>query len=540
MFTTAVCWSCGAAAKPSPSLASLLEPPPTSSSPDMLRLVNSNDAPLDSDISCVQQLISDDEYRLNALDEEILSLQTTLAQLTQRRSEITDSLRGHRAILSPVRRVPPELICEIFDFATAETRRNPGDRPPWWVGFISRPWRYYLLSYPPLWSSLTVPASTRFRPDTWINARVFELQAQLMRCGMALLHIYWSNVGTTVPDSRMLDLILPRSNSWRTVSFDIDKGDVDTVLDWLEPVRGRLDRLEKLEVLYNLCTFPDVFTAAPNLRHVALPSITTSNHSSSLAYQTSVPLPWGQITQYSGKCPFAQQLDILQAAPNLSDCVLDINEDFRFVAPKHHTVLLPRLRRLHSDRLGWFLPVVAPGLEELCFLQSMWLIPLIGPFVHQLSCTLQRLDLWRCPLSSELITTLRDLPSLTYLLIQNDRHDEPDGVAFFTAMSTAGTSPTICPLLTSMAYGYVHWKSRASHDSFVLMARSRFGANSVHPSGTSFASLRLLSISSAPYSDYSPPGAEIKARVQSLQDEGFNVAFLGKGETAEYLRRRKI
>ncbi|KAF7346633.1 F-box domain-containing protein [Mycena sanguinolenta] len=523
MLSAAVCWSCGAAAKPSPSLASLLEPPPLNPSPDILRLVNSNDAPLDSDISCVQQLISDAEDRLHALDEHILSLQTTLAQLVQRRSEITDSLCGHRAILSPVRRVPPELICEIFDFATAENRGSPRDRPPWWVGFISRPWRYYALGYPALWSSLTVPASKRFRPDTWIDARFFELETQLLRCGAASLHIHWSNVSTTSPNSRILDLILPRSNSWCTVSFDIDKH--DAALDWLEPVRGRLDSLEKLEVLYNLCTFPTVFTTAPNLRHVALPLITTYNDSSSLSYQASVPLPWGQITQYSGKCPFAEQLDILRAAPNLSDCALDIKEDFRFVPPKNATVILPRLRRLYSDRLGCFLPIVAPGLEEFCSLQSMWLIPLIIPFVRQLSCTLQRLLLWRCPLSSELITTLRDLPSLTYLLIQNDRHDESDGVAFFAAMSTSGTSTAICPVLTSMVFGCVHWESRASHDAFVLMVRSRFGANLIPPSGTRFPFLHLLS--TAPYSDHSSPGAEIKARIQSLQDEGFNVAFLG-------------
>ncbi|KAJ6462175.1 hypothetical protein C8R45DRAFT_940988 [Mycena sanguinolenta] len=506
MFTAPVCWSCGAGPKPSPSLASLLEPPPLGLSPDMTHLVNSNDAPLDSDISCVQQLISDAGDRLHALDEEILALQTTLAQLVQRRSEIDDSLRGHRAILSPVRRVPPELICEIFDFATAENRGNLGDKPPWWVGFISRSWRQYALGYPLLWSSLTIPASQRFRPESWINARFSELEAQLLRCGTALLRVHWWNVSTASPNSSILDLILPRSNSWRTVSFDIDKG--DSVLDWLEPVCGRLDRLEKVEVLYNLCTFPDVFATAPNLRHVALPSITIGEHSSSFAYRTSLSLPWGQITHYSGACPFAHQLDILQAAPNLSDCALHINDDFRFVPPKDPIVILPRLRRLRSDRLGCFLPIVAPGLEELCSLHSMWVIPLIVPFVRQLSCTLQRLDLWQCPLSSELITTLRDLPSLTYLLIRNDRHDEADGVTFFTALSASGTSTDICPLLISLVFGCVHWESRASRDSFVLMARSRFGANLIHPRLTSSTSIHLLS--SAPYSDHSPPAGEIK------------------------------
>ncbi|KAJ7247893.1 hypothetical protein B0H12DRAFT_733617 [Mycena haematopus] len=369
---TQVCWKCGAPPKASLTLASLLEPLPPNP-PPVIHLLNTNDAPIDSEIQVVQEIVSAGEDRMRALDAEIVHLQTTLAQLAERRIETTEHLREHRAILSAVRRVPQELICEIFDLSSAQDRADPEARPPWRLGGISRPWRQYALAYPPLWSFLVVPASKShlyFWGESWTNRLLCKLETQLLRCSTAPLDIHWATVD--VPDSRILDLILPHSNRWRTVSFSMAYS--ESVLDWLEPVRGKLDRLQNLEVAdARRTTFPDVFTTAPNLRYVALPQVPVVNHFP-LAYQASIPIPWEQITHYRGEHPFAQQLAILQAAPNLSNCALDIDEPYDFVPPTYTTVTLPRLRRLCLDWVGFLLPVEAPNLEELCSVHSMGLL----------------------------------------------------------------------------------------------------------------------------------------------------------------------
>ncbi|KAJ6462202.1 hypothetical protein C8R45DRAFT_1178714 [Mycena sanguinolenta] len=497
----------------------------------MMGLLETNDAPRDSDISVIQQTISAAEDRLRALDAQIHPLQTTLAQLLQRRAEVAEHLREHRAVLSPVRRVPPELICEIFDMATAQSRAT---KSPWWTGFISQPWRQYALAYPPLWSYLTVPAS----PWDERTARLPALRTQLLRSGPVPLDICWSEVDSRSPDSRTLDLLLPYSNSWRSLSFIVK---YNAVLEWLEPVRGKLDRLERLDILHNLCPFPDVFTTAPNLRHVGLPPFGPSDNGSLQRYCTFISIPWQQITHYRGQFPFSQHLAILRAAPNLSNCTLDMVETSDFIPVPNTIITLPQLRRLCLDRAGFLLHIVAPNLEELCSLRSTWVIPRILPFVWQASCTLQRLVLWHCPLSTELTAALRDLPSLTYLLLHNDHHNESDGFAFFTTMRVSGMATDICPRLATLVYGFVHWEGNASQESFFRMARTRLRTNRsvTLPSGTNLSSLRLLSCN--PYLDnYLPPDAKIKARVQLLRNEGFNVAFLGEGETAEYLRCRKL
>ncbi|KAJ6462152.1 hypothetical protein C8R45DRAFT_940962 [Mycena sanguinolenta] len=112
------------------TLSSLLEPLPRLS-PELTRLLTSNDVPLDSEIPVIRQIIRDVEARLLALDAHNVHLPTSMAETEQ-------YLISHRAMLSAVRRVPAELICEIFDFATAQSRAEPFVAPHWHLGAISQ------------------------------------------------------------------------------------------------------------------------------------------------------------------------------------------------------------------------------------------------------------------------------------------------------------------------------------------------------------------------------------------------------------------
>ncbi|KAF7346676.1 F-box domain-containing protein [Mycena sanguinolenta] len=547
MAAILVCCNCGAALNTSPSLVSLLKPLPSSPSPDITRLLKTNDAPLDAEISVVRQIISDDEDRLDALDARILHLQTVLAQLVKRRTQTSKHLRKHRSIASPIRRMPQELICEILDLSTARDRAGHEGKPPWRMGWISRSWRQYALGYPPLWSSFTVPASQAYPwGEDWITSQLPRLESQLLRSGTGPLNIHWSRFDRKEPSSRILDLMLPHSNRWRTVSFHKPpraavrpgrlismsfpiRRPTNVELDWLQPLRGKLDALRRLEMVGLRCTtFLDVFATAPNLCKVVGISLPPAD-------EASIEVPWKQIKYYRGTYSFAQQVDILQAAPNLLSCTLDITDyDYTFVPPTDTTITLRQLRRLCLDQLGFHLPIVAPNLEELRCVDGQLKIPQILSFVHRASCTLRRLVLWQCHIHPDLISALRDLPSLTYLFLENEGHLEEHGVALFAALTVSGTAADICPHLATMLYGYTRWDSSASQDSFVCMARSRFLANPSDPLNPRFASLRLLSID-AYESEYVPPKADVEARVRMLQDEGFDVTFLGEGETTEYL-----
>ncbi|KAJ7206765.1 hypothetical protein GGX14DRAFT_698330 [Mycena pura] len=503
-------------------LESLLEPLPLNPSP---RLLRSNDAPLDPEVFVIRRIVSDGEDRMRALDAHILHLQATLAQLSQRRDETVEHLRVHRAILSPIRRVPMELVCTIFEMASAQNRVKFGT-PLWQLGFICRSWRQYALSYPLLWSSVTVscyPCS-----ESKLQWLLSKLRTQLSRATNASLDIYWSC--SDDPDSRLLDLILPHSNRWRNVSFHVSE---KCRLDWLLPTSGKLNRLETLEVKYvGATTFPDVFTTAPNLRRVVLTPFRYANRYAPI-YLKSIPIPWGQITHYRGYFPGARQVEFLQAAPNLLNCALEIAEDF--VPPTNTTVVLPHIRRLCLDAPASRLNVVAPELEELCFVFGMWMPHPITPFIRRASCTLTRLVLWECRLHKELTDVLRALPTLSYLLLESCDHHEKEVVAFFATMAISGTDSDICPHIVSMVYGYDHWNNHVAQDAFISMAKSRFRTqHSLH------SQLSRLRVFRSYLDGYMPPELHMKDRIQMLQDEGLDVAFLGKQETTDCLSGKYI
>ncbi|KAJ7202030.1 hypothetical protein GGX14DRAFT_544553 [Mycena pura] len=483
-------------------LESLLEPLPLNPSPCVNRLLRSNDMPLDSEALVIRSIVSDGEDRMRALDAHIFHLQATLAQLSQRRDETVEHLRVHRAILSPIRRVPMELVCTIFALASMQNRVKLGT-PPWQLGFICRSWRHYALSYPLFWSSITVscyPCSYESKMQ-WLLSK---LQTQLSRVTNAPLDIHWSGVTGIDPDSRLLGLILPHSNRWRNVSFQVNSDNCR--LDWLLPISGKLDRLETLTL--------SRFRLAPT-------------------YLKSIPIPWGQITHYRGEFPAARQLEFLQAAPNLSNCALEISEGFNFIPP---TVVLPHLRRLCLDAAAFYLNVVAPQLEELCSVFSKWMLPFITPFIRRASCTLTRLVLWHCDLHTELTDVLRALPTLSYLLLENNDHQEKDGVAFFASMAISGTDSDICPHIVSMVYGYDRWDNHATQGAFIFMAKSRFRTQ--HSRRSQLSRLRVFRTASLEH--YMPPYRDVENRIQMLQDEGLDVAFLDEQETTDHLSRRYI
>ncbi|KAJ7661294.1 hypothetical protein DFH06DRAFT_988095, partial [Mycena polygramma] len=121
-----------------------------------MRLRTGNVAPLDAEISSVRKIIADKEELLAALESQIRDLEATLADFAQRRGDAAQHLREHRAILHPLRRAPPELICEIFamtlDSVDDSTHiKGTGYKPPWYLGHICRSWRLWALACPRLW-----------------------------------------------------------------------------------------------------------------------------------------------------------------------------------------------------------------------------------------------------------------------------------------------------------------------------------------------------------------------------------------------------
>ncbi|KAJ7112104.1 hypothetical protein C8R44DRAFT_882508 [Mycena epipterygia] len=128
------CWKCGA-----PPTALADEPPVDRPPIDLSHLLASNGPSLDSQTAFIRQAVIFNQLRVDALNSRIDALRSTMEQLIEERDEMAERVKQYTGILSPIRHVPPELICEIFSWTSRRTRKigeNTVAQPPWHLGHL--------------------------------------------------------------------------------------------------------------------------------------------------------------------------------------------------------------------------------------------------------------------------------------------------------------------------------------------------------------------------------------------------------------------
>ncbi|KAJ7706698.1 hypothetical protein B0H17DRAFT_910311, partial [Mycena rosella] len=97
---------------------------------------------------------------IDELEPDIVSLDQALALLSQRRAALAQSLHAHKSIISPLRRLPPEILGEIFSFAVhaayyfgdiSEVSGPISQQAPWVLTRVCRRWAAVALATPALW-----------------------------------------------------------------------------------------------------------------------------------------------------------------------------------------------------------------------------------------------------------------------------------------------------------------------------------------------------------------------------------------------------
>ncbi|KAJ7488842.1 hypothetical protein FB451DRAFT_1080292, partial [Mycena latifolia] len=340
------CWNCGV--PPYPSELPLVPPAPV----DLTRLLTSNDIPEVSETASVLHVVSHTCSRIDLLDAQIERVRATLAKLSKERDETEERLRVHKAIMSPVRRVPPELLCQIFSLTLPWSRRINGQdvhQPPWRLGHVCAYWRHAAITYPALWRTFHVAHS----PKSPITDRypLSMLETTFLRSGNSPLHVTFGRWYEHPVDPRWLDLFLLHCNRWGNIH--ISKSVLsDALLDILHRVKGQLPILKTLLLTtYHRTTPPtvtDYFSVTPALREVLLAEPNLPTFSGLLSRPLSVN--WGEITHYRGSYSSAQQFQILLGTPNLVQCGLGFERGNQDQLDEAQVVTLVSLRRLQSMR----------------------------------------------------------------------------------------------------------------------------------------------------------------------------------------------
>ncbi|KAF7376922.1 hypothetical protein MSAN_00110000 [Mycena sanguinolenta] len=395
--------------------------------------------------------------------DELANLETLIRELCAQRDTLKEHVDAHEALISPARRLPQDIIQEIF-LACIPTHRNAvmsTHEAPLLLGHICSGWRSIALSTPMLWNSLHINLTFVLSSDE----RVSAVEEWLRRASTCLLSLSvwqaeWRD--THASDSPLLThlmrLLVVSASQWR----DIELHHVPySYLDMLAGVAAPLlegVRIKSDYIIYPLATMLE----SPALRRVAL------LHPDLGDFTQRLGLPWEFLTDLSlvnedvevRVAPSSLTFSLIRQCPRLLSLRfqmgrtgdgppltgepvhlpalewLSIQTPFLADTPALHIILrhlrMPELRKLE-------LPTTLLQDSDAVFLSPLRTSPKVENLqVHLASFTLV-----------SLMATFKLFPGLRELQIYDLRPEwewpEPETLQYLTAESLLPLLRDLCP-----------------------------------------------------------------------------------------------
>ncbi|KAJ7625606.1 hypothetical protein FB45DRAFT_1029959 [Roridomyces roridus] len=338
----------------------------------LLDILATNTPVPESQRPAVRSFLFHTRARKHRLDEKIAELRTTLEELCSERDALDTEIRKHAAALSPIRRVPPEILSHIFTFAVKKTR----------VHFSSR--RHGASVQSAFWTSISNKVKTFHLP---------KLETLQARSGAALpLDVYFSSRDEdtlTEAEAETYDLLVQHSARWGSVYLSGS----EELYTRIQRVGAPLPLLRNLEFDLYLVDQPDdspldAFRNAPRLQEASV----------------NAGSEWSK-------------LSVLFSAPNLVECALDLGSGAE-PATLNAPILLPHLLRLSVSHRGLLRCLDTPILEELYYQDGDRNNSLTDlAFFHGLPRTLKTLVISAAADTTDIdfLGIVQALPSLTRL-----------------------------------------------------------------------------------------------------------------------------
>ncbi|KAJ4478398.1 hypothetical protein J3R30DRAFT_3481614 [Lentinula aciculospora] len=446
-------------------------------------VLNTNYAASAIETQIIHTLLASPCDELSELAEEIDRVQKTLNSLIFRHNLLKTHVDAHLALTSPFRRLPREIISEIF-IQCLPSDRNPTrslTEAPLLLTTISKDSRELALSTPQLWTNIHV-----YLPHRSLNGNVdideMEALVQRRRAGIEAwltrskclplsISVHLSGYGRlTGSDSTayisFLECIVSFAPRWKRIQLHLSPFFVDllnTLVNDLKP--EDVPWLESVEIFYNsgiengrasagvyssytgnhkpLLPLSELIIRAPSLQSFAVHCHSQSLH--------QLQLPWSNLTDLTmqsrrggSRLTLNQTMHVLASSPNLSTCTLGVmltsNDgvpgniiefhslralSLDFSLPSDAVADLPASEvenRLHS----LFNAIRAPLLSKLAFVakgfefrRELDCVP-FKPLLKRSGCKLEELYL-SCPLKSQttLLDCLRTLPTITHIYLES-------------------------------------------------------------------------------------------------------------------------
>ncbi|KAJ6505556.1 hypothetical protein C8R45DRAFT_973104 [Mycena sanguinolenta] len=312
--------------------------------------------------------------------EELAKVQAQIGQLKARRESLQRTIDAHKALISPMRRIPYDVLREIFSacLPTAHGALIDISEAPLLFGRVCRHWRALAYSAPTLWTSIHIPPlrpperSVDFFPQ--LRPVIEQWLERTAACTLSVSLVETSEYGSD-PDTHPISLLPNLSHRLRHLSLC---GDPRLLLPILCLGSDSLPALESIDI-YDKSNRPYRFgiehPEALNL--LQLPGLTDISLRV-MVDPLSLPLNWSQLTCLDLRCfPPSHDtgldgvgaLELLRRCPSLVRCRLGLYRNDSGLASNTSMITLPQLQTLiltgnfHLPK--WIPHLVVPQLRFL-------------------------------------------------------------------------------------------------------------------------------------------------------------------------------
>ncbi|KAF7357944.1 hypothetical protein MVEN_00841000 [Mycena venus] len=340
------------------------------SSPFAPRL-GTNYCPTDEEAVEIETLLAEPSLRLKGLDDEIAELQRAIDKLAEERDSLGAYIAAHKALISPVRRLPLDIIEEIF-VACLPTHRNcvmSASEAPVLLGRICSSWRTISLATPRLWAKLHIVQPALFHHTTlgwtlfeekWVQ-RLETTKMWLARSGQCPLSISLESgpENDSLPDTLrrshsrdFLQILVPFASRWQHIHLATPPSIVDSSLTHLSDADVPL--LETMAFHHRPHHQPH-YIGWGSLKMLSGARISSFSIPAQNFFPDKLLLQWHQLTALTMDGPpwnvrqsmtSETILVVLSRCPELRSCKLMVHDIGTFTKPSEVSIV--ELKYLHT------------------------------------------------------------------------------------------------------------------------------------------------------------------------------------------------
>ncbi|KAJ7641044.1 hypothetical protein FB45DRAFT_1053668 [Roridomyces roridus] len=232
--------------------------PDAAQSEHILSLLRSYSEPpsnMEATLSSLSDELERYDDEISRCENDIAALRARVEQASLERVTLEHHLHKCRSLLSPIRRMPPQVLTSVFALLKPDIKYDDTIVPLLRLSHVCARWYTIVTETPTLWDSIAIDQNAGQE-----NA-MMSLSLSLERSGTAPLHL--CICGT---DPGALSLLSNQSDRWRDVRIICP---LSSDLHRLSSVAGKLPSLQILDI----CCLGqddenrvDIFAAAPRLR----------------------------------------------------------------------------------------------------------------------------------------------------------------------------------------------------------------------------------------------------------------------------------